>query len=165
MSPTAGRAGEEAPGGWHAGAVMPQSLPARQWRVPAVLPVAKAAGALVLVALGVLFQGDDTVRLALAGLAAAALAGWAVRDLVAPVRLAVDADGITVIRGFAGRRLLPWSAVEAIRVDRRTRRGLTAETLEVDAGEALHLFGRYDLDAPPEEVAEALRAARAAAGR
>ncbi|MCW3840795.1 PH domain-containing protein [Micromonospora yasonensis] len=144
---------------------MPQSPPARQWRVPAVLPVVKLAGVLILVALGLLFAGSDRVQLVLAGLAAAALAGWAVRDLVAPVRLAVDAQGITVIRGFAGRRLLPWPAVEAIRVERRTRRGLTAETLEVDAGESLHLFGRYDLDAPPQEVAEALRAARAAAGR
>ncbi len=143
--------------------MIPQSPPARQWRVPTVLPVAKLAGALVLVALGLLFAGGDLVQLVLAGLAAAALTGWAVRDLVAPVRLAVDPEGITVVQGFAGRRRLPWPAVEAIRVERRTRRGLTAETLEVDAGESLHLFGRYDLDAPPEEVAEALRAARAAA--
>ncbi|OKI57985.1 hypothetical protein A6A27_07010 [Micromonospora sp. CB01531] len=130
--------------------------------MPAVLPVAKLVAALVLVALGLLFAGGDRVQLVLAGLAAAALAGWGVRDLVAPVRLAVDAEGVTVIQGFAGRRRLPWPAVEAIRVERRTRRGLTAETLEIDAGESLHLFGRYDLDAPPEEVAEALRAARAA---
>jgi hypothetical protein len=133
--------------------------------VPTVLPVAKLAGALVLVALGLLFAGNDRVQFVLAGLAAAALAGWALRDLVAPVRLAVDAEGITVIRGFAGRRQLPWPAVEAIRVERRTRGGLTAETLEVDAGESLHLFGRYDLDAPPAEVADALRAAQAAATR
>ncbi|MFR9778826.1 PH domain-containing protein [Micromonospora sp. MS34] len=143
----------------------PQPPPARQWRVPTVLPAAKSAAALVLIALGLLFAGGDLVPVVLAGLAAAALLGWAARDVVAPVRLAVDAEGITVIQGFAGRRRLPWPAVEAIRVERRTRRGLTAETLEVDAGESLHLFGRYDLDAPPEEVAEALRAARAAAAR
>ncbi|MFE9689704.1 PH domain-containing protein [Micromonospora sp. NPDC005806] len=141
----------------------PQSPPAQQWRVPAILPVAKLAGALVLVALGLLFANGDRVQLVLAGLGAVALAGWGLRDLVAPVRLAVDAEGITVIRGFAGRHRLPWPAVEAIRVERRTRRGLTAETLEIDAGESLHLFGRHDLDAPPEEVAEALRAAQAAA--
>ncbi|MGR6322718.1 PH domain-containing protein [Micromonospora soli] len=141
----------------------PQSPPARQWRVPVILPVAKLAGALVLVALGLLFAGGDRVQPVLAGLAAVGLAGWGLRDLVAPVRLAVDPEGITVIQGFAGRRRLPWPAVEAIRVERRTRRGLTAETLEIDAGESLHLFGRYDLNAPPEEVAEALRAARAAA--
>ncbi|SBT49418.1 PH domain-containing protein [Micromonospora auratinigra] len=142
--------------------MLPQSPPARQWRVPTVLPVVKLAGALVLAAAGLLFADGDRVQLVLAGLAAAALAGWALRDLVAPVRLAVDPEGITVRRGFAGRQRLPWPVVEAIRVDRRTRRGLTAETLEVDAGDSLHLFGRYDLGAPPEEVAEALLAARPA---
>ncbi|SBT52942.1 PH domain-containing protein [Micromonospora narathiwatensis] len=144
--------------------MIPQSPPARQWRVPPVLLVAKLLGAVVLVALGLLFAEGDRVRVALAGLAAAGLAGWALRDLVAPVRLAVDAEGITVRQGFAGWRRLPWPAVEAIRVERRTRRGLTAETLEIDAGESLHLFGRYDLDAPLDEVAEALHAARAATG-
>ncbi|MFG2106392.1 PH domain-containing protein [Micromonospora chersina] len=141
----------------------PQSSPARQWRVPPVLPAVKALGALVLVALGLLFAGEDRVQLVLAGLAAAGLLAWALRDLVAPVRLAADPEGITVIQGFARRRRLPWAAVEAIRVERRTRRGITAETLEIDAGESLHLFGRYDLDAPPEEVAAALETARTAA--
>ncbi|MFY1618382.1 PH domain-containing protein [Micromonospora sp. WMMD736] len=132
----------------------------RQWRVPSTLPVAKLAGAVLLIALGLLFADGDPVRLVVAAVAAVALAVWAVRDLVAPVRLAVDPAGLTVIRGFAGRRLLPWSTVEAIRVDRRQRLGLTGEILEIDAGESLHLFGRYDLGATPEEVAGALRAAR-----
>ncbi|GLZ56439.1 hypothetical protein Misp05_00150 [Micromonospora sp. NBRC 107095] len=128
--------------------------------MPSTLPAAKLAGAALLVALGLLFADGDPVRLTVAALAAAALAVWAVRDLVAPVRLAVDPAGLTVIHGFAGRRLLPWSAVEAIAVDRRPRLGLTSETLEIDAGDSLHLFGRYDLGATPEEVAAALRAAR-----
>ncbi|MGV9210309.1 PH domain-containing protein [Micromonospora sp. RB23] len=132
----------------------------RQWRVPTNLPAAKLAGAVLLVALGLLFADGDPVRLVVAAVAAAALAVWAVRDLVAPVRLAVDPAGLTVIHGFAGRRLLPWSAVEAISVDRRQRLGLTGEILEIDAGDSLHLFGRYDLGATPEEVAGALRAAR-----
>ncbi|PWU53780.1 hypothetical protein DLJ46_00640 [Micromonospora globispora] len=144
--------------------MQPESSPVHQWRVPVILPVAKLVGAVVLVGLGLLFAGNDRVQPVLAGLAAAALTGWGLRDLVAPVRLAVDPDGITVIHGFAGRRRLPWPVVEAITVDRRTRRGLTSETLEIDAGESLHLFGRYDLDAPPAEVAEVLRAARSAAG-
>lgn len=127
------------------------------------MPVTKLLGAFVLIALGLLFADGDLIQLSLAELAAAALAGWAVRDLVAPVRLAADAEGVTVIHGFAGRRRLPWPAVEAVRLERRTRRGLTAETLEIDAGESLHLFGRYDLDAPLDEVAEALQEARAAA--
>ncbi|MFF5175576.1 PH domain-containing protein [Micromonospora sp. NPDC000089] len=138
----------------------PPSSPGRQWRVPAALPVVKLAGALVLALLGALLSDGDRVQLVLAVVAGLALAGWALRDLLAPVRLAVDPDGITVIDGFAGRRLLPWPTVERIRVDRRSRLGLTGETLEIDAGESLHLFGRYDLDAPPAEVAEALLAAR-----
>ncbi|MFF4891826.1 PH domain-containing protein [Micromonospora chersina] len=141
----------------------PQSSPVRQWRVPPVLPAVKALGALVLIALGLLLAGEDRVQPVLAGLAAAGLLAWALRDLVAPVRLAADPKGITVIQGFARRRRLPWAAVESIRVERRSRRGITAETLEIDAGESLHLFGRYDLDAPPEEVAAALETARAAA--
>ncbi|MFI7304391.1 PH domain-containing protein [Micromonospora aurantiaca] len=140
----------------------PQSPPVRQWRVPREVPVLKAVGALALVALGLVFAGGDPVRPALAGLAAAGLLAWALRDVVAPVRLAVDRDGLTVLRGFAGRRRLPWDAVEAIRLDRRSRRGITAETLEIDAGESLHLFGRRDLDAPLDEVAAALDEARPA---
>jgi len=130
--------------------------------VPREVPVLKAVGALALVALGLVFAGGDPVRPALAGLAAAGLLAWALRDVVAPVRLAVDPDGLTVLRGFAGRRRLPWDAVEAIRLDRRSRRGITAETLEIDAGESLHLFGRRDLDAPLDEVAAALDEARPA---
>ncbi|NYH44014.1 hypothetical protein HNR22_003741 [Micromonospora jinlongensis] len=144
---------------WHAGRV-DEITGARQWRVPSSLPAAKLAGAVLLVALGLLFADGDPVRLVVAILAAVAVAVWAVRDLVVPVRLAVDPAGLTVIHGFAGRRLLPWSAVEAIAVDRRPRLGLTSETLEIDAGNSLHLFGRYDLGATPEEVAAALRAAR-----
>ncbi|MFC0100587.1 PH domain-containing protein [Micromonospora marina] len=140
----------------------PQSPPVRQWRVPREVPVLKAVGALALVALGLVLAGGDPVRPALAGLAAAALLGWALRDVVAPVRLAVGPDGLTVLRGFAGRRRLPWDAVEAIRLERRSRRGVTAETLEIDAGETLHLFGRRDLDAPLDEVAAALDEARPA---
>jgi hypothetical protein len=117
-------------------------------------------GAAALVGLGLIFADGDRTRLALAGVVAAGLAGWALRDLLVPVRLAVDPEGITVARGFVGRRRLDWSAVEAITVDRRPRLGLSTELLEIDAGESLHLFGRYDLDAPPEEVADALRAAR-----
>ncbi|MFJ6199856.1 PH domain-containing protein [Micromonospora sp. NPDC092111] len=142
----------------------PPSSPARHWRVPPALPVVKLAGAVVLVVLGLLLATGDVVQLALAVAAAGGLAGWAVRDLLAPVRLTVAPDGITVVRGYAGRRHLPWDAVEAITVDRRTRFGLAAETLEIDAGETLHLLGRADLGAPPAEVAEELRSARPAGG-
>jgi hypothetical protein len=45
-------------------------------------------------------------------------------------------------------------------VDRRERRGLRTELLEIDAGESLHLFSVHDLGVPPEEVADALTALR-----
>ncbi|SCF35657.1 PH domain-containing protein [Micromonospora matsumotoense] len=120
----------------------------------------KLAGAVGLAALGLLLADGDPVPLALAVAAAVGLVGWAVRDLVAPVRLAVDAGGVTVVRGYAGRRHLPWDAVETVTVDRRSRFGLTGETLEIDAGESLHLLGRADLGASPTEVAEEVLAAR-----
>ncbi|WP_027661532.1 PH domain-containing protein [Salinispora fenicalii] len=132
----------------------------RQWRVPAALPAVKTGGAGALVALGLLLDDGDPVRLTLAVLAAAALLIWAARDLLAPVRLAVDPEGLTVVSGFAGRRRLPWSQVAEIRVDRRARLGRSNAALEVDAGETLHLFGRFDLDADPVDVAAQLRAAR-----
>jgi hypothetical protein len=128
--------------------------------VPASLPALKLAGAVALLALALLLDEGDPVQLGLAVVAAAALAGWAARDLVAPVRLAVDPEGVTVVRGFAGHHRLPWSAVERVTVDRRARLGLTSEVLEIDAGESLHLFGRLDLGADPADVAEALHEAR-----
>ncbi|MEU6202851.1 PH domain-containing protein [Micromonospora musae] len=143
---------------------MEEKFPVRQWRVPTSLPAAKVAGAILLISLGLLFADGDPVRLALAGLVSAALLGWAARDLVAPVRLAVDAAGLTVVHGFAARRELPWATVEAISVDRRPRLGLATEILEIDAGEALHLFGRYDLGDSPGDVARVLHMARTAAG-
>ncbi|SCL39158.1 PH domain-containing protein [Micromonospora pallida] len=129
----------------------------RQWRVPVTLPLVKLAGAAFLVALGLLFAEGDPVRVALAGLGAAALALWAARDLLAPVRLAVDPAGLTVVTGFAGRRRLDWSVVESISVDDRPRFGLRNQFLEIDTGESLHLLSRHDLGADPAEVARLLQ--------
>ncbi|PZG23195.1 hypothetical protein C1I95_03800 [Micromonospora craterilacus] len=137
---------------------------ARQWRVSPTLPVLKLVAAAVLLALGLLLADGDLLRPVLGGLAAAALVTWGVRDLVAPVRLAMDADGITVPKGWTGRRHLPWSVVETIRVDRRSGRGFGGPALEIDAGASLHLFSQLDLGADPTEVAEALLAARPPAG-
>lgn len=128
-----------------------------------VVPVVKLGGAVLLVVAGLLLADGDPVRPVLAALVGAVLVTWAVRDLVAPVRLAVDPDGVTVVRGFAARRHLPWAAVERVAVDNRRRFGVSTGTLEVDTGDQLHLFGRYDLGADPVEVAEQLRAAAARA--
>jgi hypothetical protein len=134
-----------------------------RWRANPALPGLKFAGAAAFALLGVLF-GDELLRLVPALAAALALVVWAIRDLVAPVRVAADAAGVTVISGYAGSRLLRWPDIERIRVDVRPRLGLRTETLEIDAGESLHLFGPYDLGAPPADVASHLQRLRAASG-
>jgi len=123
-----------------------------QWRVKPVLPVTKLMGTVAIVVLAVAFAGNDPIRWAIALIVALGLAVWALRDLLAPVRLAADSTGVTVVAGFARRRHLPWSAVERVRVDRRTHRGLRSETLELDAGDAIYLFSANDLGALPEDV-------------
>ncbi|GAA1850926.1 PH domain-containing protein [Asanoa iriomotensis] len=128
------------------------------WRIPPALPTLKLVGAVLLLVLAALFA-TDTVALAVAVVAAAVLVVWGFRDLLAPVRLAADETGLTVRTGFAGRRHIPWSAVERIAVDERSHAGVRSETLEIDTGDALHVFSKHDLGAPPEEVAAALNAA------
>jgi hypothetical protein len=136
------------------------STDALAWRINPVLPAAKLIGAAALTSLAWAFGDGNPVRWVLAGVVVLGLVGWAVRDLVAPVRLAADPNGVTVIAGFARRRHLAWSQIERVRVDRRARRGLHTELLEIDTGESLHLFGLHDLGVPPEEVADALTALR-----
>ncbi|MEE6258618.1 PH domain-containing protein [Plantactinospora sonchi] len=134
-----------------------------RWRVRPTLPVVKFGGAALLLGLGTFLAANDNdpVQLGIAVLAAAGLLLWGIRDLAAPVRLAVDPAGITVISGYAGRRHLPWTEIERIRVDTRTRLGLRTETLEIDTGESLHLLGRNDLGTEPAEVADVLHRFRA----
>lgn len=134
------------------------STPTAQWRVPAKLPVVKAAGAVVLVTLGLLLSEGDPVQVALAVLGGVGLAGWALRDVLAPVRLAVDPAGVTVVRGFAGRRRLDWASIESVSVDDRPRFGVRSQFLEIDAGDTLYLLSRHDLGTDPTTVAETLHA-------
>ena len=135
---------------------------AQPWRVRPILPVAKLLGALGVIVLAAFFAGRDPVQWVLTVAAAGGLATWAVRDLVAPVRLAADPAGVTVVAGFADRRRLPWAEIERVRVDRRQRRGLRSNLLEVDAGDSLYLFSQHDLGADPEGVLAALLALRPA---
>ncbi|GIF69781.1 hypothetical protein Ais01nite_78160 [Asanoa ishikariensis] len=130
-----------------------------RWRVRPALPTLKLTGAVLLVVLAAVFA-TDAVAVAVASVAGAGLAIWGFRDLLAPERLAADPTGLTVLTGFARRRHIPWSAVEKISVDRRGHAGVRNETLEIDAGDSVHIFSRNDLGAPVEEVAEALEAVR-----
>ncbi|BCJ43502.1 hypothetical protein GCM10010168_41880 [Actinoplanes ianthinogenes] len=132
-----------------------------QWRVRPVLPVTKLIGAVAVVVMALAFGGGDRVRWAVAAVVALALLVWALRDLLVPVRLAADAGGVTVVTGFARRRRLAWSDVERVRVDRTTRRGLRSELLEIDAGDAVYLFGAHELGAMPEDVVTELAGLRA----
>jgi hypothetical protein len=127
-----------------------------QWRIKPVLPVTKLMGAVAVLVLATAFGGHDAVRWGIAAVAAIALVVWALRDLLAPVRLSADASGVTVIAGFARRRHLPWQQIERVRVDRRTHRGLRSELLELDAGDAIYLFSAHELGALPADVAAEL---------
>ena len=131
-----------------------------QWRVKPVLPVTKLMGAVAVVVLALAFAGRDPVRWTLAVVVGSALAVWALRDLLVPVRLAADTDGVTVVTGFAGRRRLTWPQIERLRVDRSSRRGLSSELLEIDAGDAIYLFSAHELGALPEDVLTELAALR-----
>ena len=129
------------------------------WRVPRKVPAGKLAIAALMTLLGAL-AATELWQQVVAAAAVAALVGWAARDLVAPVRLAADPAGVTVVTGFARRHRLGWAQVERVRVDVRRR----SRMLEVDAGDRLYLFSRYDVDADLDEVAGRLEALRAAAG-
>jgi len=122
------------------------------WRIKPVVPVTKGLGAVAVVVLVFAFGRDDAVQWVLAGAVALGLAVWALRDVVAPIRLAADTTGVTVVAGFRRRRWLPWPEVERVRLDRRVRLGLTAELLEIDADDALFLFSMHDLGTDPQDV-------------
>jgi len=131
-----------------------------RWRVPVRVPAAKAIVVAVLVYLAVVTRhGAGAVVVALA--AAAGVAVWALQDVLVRVRVAAGAEGVTLVAGFGRRVTLPWSRVDRIRVDPR-RRG---RQLEIDAGEAVYVVGRYDVDADLDDVAARLEALRAAARR
>jgi hypothetical protein len=128
------------------------------WRVPRKVPVGKLIVAAVVAGLAAV-GATEPWQWGVAAAAVAGLVGWAARDLVAPVRLAAGPAGVELLTGFARRHRLAWSQVERVRVDARRRSRL----LEVDAGERLYLFSRYDVDADLDEIAGRLEALRATA--
>ncbi len=129
----------------------------RQWRVRPVVTVLKAIGAALFAAAG-LWNAPDPGSLVVGLGGALVLLALVVRDLVAGVRLSADTTGITAVTGFAGRRHVPWSSVERVRVDRRNRFGLRTELVEVDSGDDLYLFSANELAAPCDEVVASLTA-------
>jgi hypothetical protein len=132
------------------------------WRVSPALVWVKVGATFAFAVAAVLLLREPTTAAA-AGLGAFVVGAWAVRDLLVPVRLAADEDGVTVVTGYAGRRRVPWSQIERVRVDDRPRFGVRSEMLELDAGDSLYLFSTYDLNARCGDVADALTALRARA--
>ena len=112
--------------------------------------------ALVLIAVGFVVLSGDAAGRVLGGLAAVLLAGYVATDLVFSPRLVANAAGLQV-RTPTARALLPWTDVDAIRVDERSHLGLMSRTLEIDAGAVLVVFSRRTLGADPQVVADLLK--------
>jgi hypothetical protein len=129
------------------------------WRIRPALVSLKVAGTVGFLLLALAVVGDATKVFA-ALLGAAVVGALAVRDLLAPVRLAADPDGVTVVTGFASRLRLPWSRIERVRVDERERLGLKSRLLEIDAGDSIHLFSTYELNAEVDDVLDDLERIR-----
>jgi hypothetical protein len=128
--------------------------PPVQWRIPRQLPWFKFSAALAFAVAAVL--SGSLASLVVALVAMSALLALGVRDLVAPIRLAADTGGVTVIHGYARRRRIAWSEIERIRVDSRIRLGRRTDLLELDTGSSLHLFSPIELGADCSTVAEVL---------
>jgi len=142
----------------------PSSVPSpaavQPWRIRPVLPVTKGLGGIAVLVLVLAFGREDPVQWGMATAVAAALVIWALRDVIAPVRLAADAEGVTVVTGYAHRRRLRWSEIERVRLDHRDRLGVSSVLLEIDADDALYLFSMHDLGADPREVLETVERLR-----
>ncbi|NDU77065.1 PH domain-containing protein [Actinomadura sp. DSM 109109] len=141
-----------------------EAVQERRWRVPPGHVVLKCAAAAAVTALLVLYSHDPQF-LILAGAAAAGLNALALRDLIAPVRLAADGDGLTVVTGYAGHRRLSWDEVAAIRVDERRRLLLHTRILEIETSGDLFLLSAFDLGSDVHDAADELYRLRARTGR
>jgi hypothetical protein len=129
---------------------------AASWRVDGRLTGLKIGGTAIF-ALATFLLWPDRLGTGLSGVAAVGLAVLALRDLIAPVRLAADPSGLTAVAGFIRRERLAWEQIERVRVDRRRRLGTVSELLEIDAGDGLYLFSSYDLGESPPAALDAIR--------
>ncbi|WP_026414587.1 PH domain-containing protein [Actinomadura oligospora] len=129
--------------------------PAVRWRVPPAQTAVKIAAAVALAALTVLSL-DDPQFVLLAGVAAVGATALAVRDVLAPVRLEADVEGLTAVRGYATRTRLAWPEVTAVRVDERRRLFSKTLLLEIETEDDLIMLSRFDLGADVRDVADTL---------
>jgi len=138
--------------------------PVLEWRVDRRLTWIKVVVAVLFVAGPWVVSASAASKLV--GLVAGVgLAVWGLRDLAAPVRLRADAAGVTVVSGFAGHRRFGWKELDRVRLDKRSRLGMTSELLEIDAGESLHFLSRYELGETPADALDRIRRFRGLGGR
>ena len=112
-------------------AVPEPPLKAARWHVDRTALVAKIIGVVAFALIPQVLSLNAGSRW-FGLLLALVFAVYAPRDVVAPVRLSADAEGVTVVKGYAGHRRLPWSEIERLRVGSQRR----AEFLEVDTGDS-----------------------------
>lgn len=128
------------------------------------MTVLKAAG--LVVALTVLVMSLDDLRaVVLYGALTAGLAVLVARDLLVPVRLAADRNGVTAVWGFAAKDRIAWTDIERVTVDVRHRYGRRWEHLEIDVGDRVYIFTSTSLGVPCTEAAAELREMKMAFSR
>ena len=124
------------------------------FRVPTRVVAAKFGVAIVLALAALALASGPSLVIGL--IAAALVAVYAVRDVLARERLRADPSGVVAVHGYAGRRHLPWKEIESVRVDARTRLGARTELLEIDADTEIFQFSRFDLGVEPDEALAAI---------
>ncbi|GAA5087713.1 hypothetical protein HNP84_005759 [Thermocatellispora tengchongensis] len=133
----------------------------RQWRVRRDVLALKAVGLAVALVLFVL-NIDDLRAVMLCSVLVVGLGVLVARDLVAPVRLAADGRGISVVRGFSRMEWIDWDKVEHISVDVQHRYGRRWEHMEIDTGDRIYVLSSASLGESCTEAAAELRRLRAA---
>lgn len=105
--------------------------------------------------LGVAVLAEETLSVLVAALAAAALTGAALQAALLRPTLVAGVEGLHVRSGL---RLIsiPWTDLEALRVERVARRLASSTVLAVDTGERLVLLPGGRLGADPDDVRRAL---------
>ena len=110
-------------------------------------------------ALALALATDDAGGRILWSIAALVLVGYGIGDVAFWPRLVADSSGLQVRSPFA-RADLPWSAVERVHADVRSRYGLRSTTLEIDAGQMLVVLSRRALGADPAVVQDLVNGMR-----
>jgi hypothetical protein len=106
---------------------------------------------LALVAVGVVVTTTDAEGRLLVGGAAIVLAIYGIVGVVFWPRLSVGPAGLRV-HTPTRRAAYRWAEIDTVRLDERRRLGLSAGTLEIEAGDALVVLSRWALGADPRVV-------------